>query len=102
MWVSWRQPSIMASKAAAAFDRTTHTPTALKKFWAEDPLTAAKWTVGVAKAAGVESKVVAKVEKALLGDGTDEAKSKKLAKLIADEPALLKLTDAKAMAGAAA
>ena len=53
----------MISKAATAFDRTTHSPTALKKFWAGDPVAAAKWTVGVVKAAGVESKAVDKLEK---------------------------------------
>ena len=86
------------SKAATAFDRSQHNPNNLKTFWSKDPVTAAKWTVSVAKAAGVASKSIDQVEKLLSGKGSDEAKATKLAKLIEGEPGLLNLTDAQAMA----
>lgn len=95
-----RKPHIMISKAAAAFDRTKHNPRELAKFWKADPLAAARWTVNVAKASGAKSKAIDQLEKVLSGKGTDEAKAQKLTKLVAEEPGLLKLSDAKAMAKA--
>lgn len=95
-WV--RTVFVMTSKAALAFDRTAHTTAALKKFWKDDPIEAAKWTVGVVKSAGADAKAIDQLERVLKGKGTAEQKAERLKKLITEQPDLLKLTNAKAMA----